>query len=97
MHAQGPEVVKVLLENGAGSNLVPSGGWTPLMYALQNYESFRNSADSRPQREIAEMLVTSGARLDSRNQHGLDAFYYTQDDALKERLRVLAQQHQPAH
>jgi hypothetical protein len=34
--------------------------------------------------------VRAGARLDARNQHGADAFYYTKDEALKEELRSIA-------
>ena len=41
-------------------------------------------------RKIAEMLVMAGARLDTKNQFGLDVFSYTKDEAFKGRFRALA-------
>ena len=35
-------------------------------------------------------VVAAGARLDAKNQHNVDAFYYTKDEAMKQRLRELA-------
>jgi len=34
--------------------------------------------------------VAAGARVDTRNQHNVDAFYYTRDEAMKQRLREIA-------
>jgi hypothetical protein len=45
---------------------------------------------------MAELLVTGGARIDTRNREGKDAFHYTQDEAMKEHLRALAQKYQSA-
>lgn len=90
MSARPPEVVAVLLENGADPNIANEGAWTPLMYALQNYEAFSKSNFRDRYREIPVMLVRAGARLDARNQHNVDAFYYTKDEALKQELRELA-------
>ena len=89
MHAW-PEVVKLLLDLGADPNIANKGGWTPLMYAVRAYETFPAGDHKQRLRQVPEMLVAAGARLNARNQHGVDAFYYTKDEALKERLRVLA-------
>ncbi len=87
MHAYDPEVARIFLARGADPNLVDAGGWTALMYAVRSYE--RPPRDDR-YRTIAEALVAAGARLDTTNQHGLDVFYYTRDEALWKRLRELA-------
>ncbi len=89
MNANSPEIMQMLLGHGADPNAGNPGQWTALMYTLQRYES--NSKELKPRyRNMAEMLVRAGARLDTKNQHGLDAFHYTRDEALKERLRTLA-------
>jgi ankyrin repeat protein len=92
MSVQRATVTKILLKSGADPNIADHG-WTPLMYALQNYESTRGSEFGQEYREIAEMLVVAGARLDILNQHGLDAFYYTNDEELKKHLHALAAKH----
>ena len=83
-------VIKILLEHGADPNIADSSGWTPLMHAIQNYEAFREIERRQRFREISETLVVAGARLDARNEHGVDAFYYTKDAELKEHLHALA-------
>jgi ankyrin repeat protein len=90
MSVPSPEIAKLLLDHGADPNVANGGGWTALMYALQNYEAFASGEFRQRRREIAELLVAAGARLDTRNQHGADAFRYARDEAFKERLRALA-------
>ena len=89
MYVRSPEVAKLLLENGADPNIVTATGWTAVMHAVQGYESMVDE-DKNRKRKIAEMLVMAGARLDTKNQFGLDVFSYTKDEAFKERLRALA-------
>jgi ankyrin repeat protein len=90
MYVRSPEGVKVLLENGADPNIVPASGWTALMHVVQEYDGLPRGQYKEQMREVAEMLVAAGARLDIKNQHGVDVFYYTKDEAFKERLRALA-------
>src|SRR5215217_4234178 len=85
-----PAVMTVLLEHRADPNIATPQGWTPLMFALQTYEAYARSQARDGYRQVALMLVAAGARLDSRNQNGVDAFYYTKDAALKQELRALA-------
>ena len=86
-HPANAEIARLLIDRGADPNAAGLGNWTPLMFAVQGYESY---GPKDRYRAIAEMLVEAGARLDTKNQHGLDAFYYTKDEALKRRLRELA-------
>jgi len=86
-HVASAEIARLLLDHGANPNAAGTGNWTPLMFAVQGYESY---GPKDRYRAIAEMLVQAGARLDTKNQHGLDVFYYTKDEAFKRRLRELA-------
>jgi ankyrin repeat protein len=88
MFALHPELVKVLLEHGADPNLANRFDQTPLMRALESYQSFQLTRYS----EIAELLVAHGARLDVRDQRGMTPLDFTQDEALKARLRKLSQE-----
>jgi hypothetical protein len=58
------------------------------MRALESYQSFQLTRYS----EIAELLVAHGARLDVRDQRGMTPLDFTQDEALKARLRKLSQE-----
>lgn len=88
MSITSPGATRLLLDHGADPNIT-AGGWTALMFALQRYDSGSGKLKDW-EREIGEMLTAAGARLDIRNEHGMDAFYYSKDEAFKEHLRGIA-------
>jgi ankyrin repeat protein len=61
------ELVRLLIRNGADVNRIDEKGMTPLMYAAAT--DFGDSA-------IVDLLLTSGARTDARDKHGLTAADY---------------------
>jgi ankyrin repeat protein len=89
-YAMTAEVAGLLIAKGADPNAANASGWTPVMYALQRFESYKSSQFEDRYRGVVVALVQSGARLDAKNDHGVDAFHYTKDAAFKARLRELA-------
>ncbi|MGA2707664.1 MAG: ankyrin repeat domain-containing protein [Steroidobacteraceae bacterium] len=92
-YAFNPDIVKALIAAGADVNEVDVGGWTPLMHVLQAYAQNPAPARRASYKAIATILVNSGARLDIKNQWGLDALYYSGDESFNRELRQLAAPH----
>ncbi|MHB8728226.1 MAG: ankyrin repeat domain-containing protein [Sulfuricaulis sp.] len=91
-YVSSPEIAQLLIAKGANVNAVYADGRTPLMVDLQLYEQFRyNLASAEKYRQIAELLVRNGARLDIKIRSGIDAFRFTSDDKLKADLTAIAQ------
>jgi len=60
-YATNPDIVKALIAAGADVNAVDIGGWTPLMHVLQAYAQNPPPAQRAANKEIATILVSSGA------------------------------------
>ena len=60
-----PEILQVLIENGADVNATGEDGWTPLMFAAGN-----------PNSEILQALIENGARLNTINEDGFTALMF---------------------
>ncbi len=75
-----PEVLNVLIDNGAEVNQVAQDMWTPLMFAVRA----RNA-------RAVEILIGRGAKINEANADGMTALdiCYTPDDTNKKILKIL--------
>lgn len=77
--ARRPEIIQYLISKGANVNTTNSGGWTPLMYAV-NY----NNAES------VRLLLAVGADVSAKNVRGWDVFQVAKEyKASKEVVKLL--------
>ncbi len=66
-----PRLAEALIEAGADVNATDEQGTTPLLAAAQ--AGFSGATDTASMRELLNLLLRAGAKLDARNQAGQDA------------------------
>lgn len=76
------ELVRALVARGANVNLPNYKGTTPLMYALSGYEMSHNE-------DVFRYLISCGAKLDSRDQHGKSVEEYLLEKGCQALLKPL--------
>lgn len=77
--ARRPEIIQYLISKGANVNSTNTGGWTPLMYAVNN-----NNAES------VKLLLAAGADPKAKNARGWDVFQIAKEyKASKEVVKLL--------
>jgi len=70
-----PDIIKILIENGANPNIQNQNGYTPLMKAVQFSDQ-----------EKASILLDLGADPNISNKQGLYAIDFARDSAMKSML-----------